>query len=223
MQWKTATLVLAACCLCLVLGVGHRSAVAQDDGYDAQGFSPGLAGHYYKDADFWSGLWPDTIPDPLIDAESWTFSNYSYTRVEPLMNHLFIRCGWFSVRWKGYIDTTVAGKPDQEASYTFRIFADDGCRLYIDGTAVIDDWRARSEETPEAWRAASVTLTPGKHAVVIEYFQGQSLAVQDHDPMKLYWECTDRGIARQIVPVANFFFKEEDLEADAGRLDTPAG
>jgi len=115
----------------------------------------------------------------------------------------------------------VAGKQDMEAAYVFRLWADDGCRLLIDGTVVIDDWRACAEDDPSATRSATVTLTPGRHAIVVEYFQGQSLATNDQDPAKLYWECSARGIERQIVPADNFFHTAEDLKPEPGRNDAP--
>ena len=141
------------------------------------------------------------------------------------MNHQFIRRGWFSVRWQGWLDTAPgpqAGKgaaDGAEAKYAFHLWADDGCRLFIDGQKLIDDWRPCAEDDPAAVRTASVSLKPGRHAIVIEYFQGQSLRKKDRDPIKLSWECPERKIPKQIVPASHFAHKREDLGAVPGRLD----
>jgi hypothetical protein len=179
----------------------------------------GLAAHYYRDHDFWDGLWPDSISRPLGSPENWTFMNYKYTRIEPLINHQFIRRGWFSVRWQGYLDTAPAGGRDQGAAYTFSMWADDGCRLFIDGQKLIDDWRACDENDAGATRTGTVALTPGKHKIVVEYFQGQSLQNDDRDPVKLYWECEARNIPHQILPASHLSHTAADLEPAAGRLD----
>jgi len=206
---RTMICALAAAFVLLPACVG----AADDD------FIPGLAAHYYRDSDFWGDNWPDDVNVPPVSAADWTFSHYAYTRVEPLINYLFIRSGWFSVRWLGYLDTAVAGVPDREAEYTFRLWADDGCRLYIEGQELISDWRACCEKAPSSWRQATVTLSPGKHKISVEYFQGQSLVEGDRDPVKLFWRCPTRGIPLQIVPDTNLFFTEDDLKAPAGRLD----
>ena len=188
---------------------------------DQKTVRPGLAAHYYRDPACWNGMWPEYLSRPLAPAEDWTFSNYRYTRVEPLVNHQFVRRGWFSVRWQGCLNTSPAGGADREASYTFSVWADDGCRLFIDDQKVIDDWRACAEDDPAGVRKAAVTLQPGMHRIVIEYFQGQSLMKRDRDPVKLYWECKERNIPRQILPAAHLSHSDADLGAVPGRLDRP--
>ncbi len=180
---------------------------------------PGLVAHYYKDHKNWKGNWPDTESKPDVSPDGWTFTEYKYSRTEPLVNHLFSKRGWFSVRWKGYIDTAPGdrresdkpGDSDEIHEYKFEVFADDGCRVFIDGKPIISDWRARWEKSPEATRTSSVVkLKDGKHRIVIEYFQGQSLKSSDKDPMKLYWSSPSRGIPMQIIPASHFSHAEED-------------
>jgi len=182
-------------------------------------FMPGLAAHYYRDPTYWDGRWPDTVSVPDANPNDWTFTNYQYTRVEPLISHLFIRSGWFSVRWKGYLTIPPVEGGPQELTYRFSVWADDGCRLYIDDQKLIDDWRACPENSPTAWRSASVKLAPGRHRIVVEYFQGQSLREKDADPMRLYWECEARQLRRQIVPETQFSHTAAELVATPGRLD----
>lgn len=207
--------LVAVCMACLwVLSLGDPAQAGSSKAAKA-----GLAAHYYRDVDYWGGTWPDTIAAPAASADGYTFSTYSYTRVEPLVNHQFIHSGWFSVRWVGSLDTSPAGQTDKTATYTFYIWADDGCRLFIDGKQVISDWRPCAEDSPTATRSGKITLAPGKHKIVVEYFQGQSLKKQDRDPMKLYWQCADRNIPKQIVPASHFSHTDDDLAPTAGRTD----
>lgn len=204
--------VMAACAVALAVTV-----FADDGGHKDH---TGLVAHYYKDHKNWNGHWPDSESVPDVDPRNWTFTKYKYSRVEPLVNHLFIRKGWFSVRWVGYLDTAPghSGKDDGgEHEYTFEIFADDGCRLFIDGKIIIDDWQACWEKTPQAVRkSVPVKLSSGKHRIVVEYFQGQSLKKWDRDPMKLYWSCVSRHIPRQIVPASHFSHTESDKKRVGG-------
>lgn len=384
-------------------------------------FKSGLVAHYFADPEEWNGKWPNESDKPNDDPGNWTFTSYKYSRVEPVINHLFIKKGWFSVRWTGWLDPTNPGKdndgqidfdidggrmvptksfkaqvtilgvalesggkllpvtvkvevgdktyqpwgmfdrPDKanvndgknprtykiastfpagypvsitaaswatayagrtrnqsswnpllqvgpgsnsanlrvlrdgdhiddlpgfggqspivsfvkpfvtggkvklepgqalflyelgttnmyaqtadyqdlavlvtisdaegpsavtgkknegdeatgEADYFFEILADDGCRLIIDGKTLINDWQARWEKDPLALRKAKgVRLNDGKHQIVVEYFQGQSLKQDDHDPIKLYWSCPARKVTRQLIPASHFSHGEEHL------------
>lgn len=192
------SLTIAAAALCCMLAASLAA--------DAADYQAGLAGHYYKDVTNWNGLWPDDTDTPLADPKTCTFTEFKYTRVEPVVNHLFIRSGWFSVRWVGYID--VPG--DGENVFLLELWADDGCRLQIDDQVLINSWYACPENIDASHRTATASLTPGKHRIVIEYFQGQSLEAQDSDPIKLYWACTALNIAKQVVPEARLLHKAED-------------
>lgn len=183
-------------------------------------FKNGLVAHYFQDPEEWNGKWPDESSVPSDDPGNWTFTRYRYSRVEPVINHLFIRKGWFSVRWTGWFDPFAPGQSngdkdeDEAAEYFFEILADDGCRLIIDGKTVIDDWQARWEMDPLALRRSKgVKLTPGKHDIVVEYFQGQSLKQDDRDPIRLFWSCPDRKIPKQLVPAAHFSHGEKHLKS----------
>ncbi len=199
-------------CLALALGLcicdTHAEEKAQDS--DTKSAKTGLAAHYYRDVNFWGGKWL-TGQVPKVDAKNYTFTKYAYTRVEPLVNHFFIRSGWFSVRWKGTLDTAANSKSDKPAKYRFHVWADDGCRLYLDGKLLIDSWKPMWEGDPKSHRYAEITLSPGKHKIVIEYFQGESLKKEDKDPIKLYWKSDARGGKDHIIPAANFSHTVEDL------------
>lgn len=307
---------------------------------DEPAYEPGLMACYFSDPANWGGNWPDNTNAPAANPTDWTFTKYRYGRVEPVINHEFMRSGWFSVRWKGVLDTRVTdadrgvtsivegtlnvnpdnsvrnaftlrlpdgdliteadlrrdgfngysgtvtqvtvkpkgnsddnmlvvdGAPyplhnsetyeitgpaieavlyhasdasarpvgqwwlriaagnaavratydrltpaieagartDGRAEYVFEIHADDGCRLYIDGKVLIDDWVACWEKSPLSMRRSPpVLLSEGMHEIVVEYFQGQSLDEGDSDPMRLYWACPQRNLPRQLVRPAHFF------------------
>jgi hypothetical protein len=186
----------------------------------------GLVAHYFKDPTDWDGNWK-AGEKPTVDPVEYTFREYKYSRVEPLINHFFIRSGWFSVRWVGKVKVEPGlasvkkddkgdkgGKPvgTDPVDVTFEFWADDGARLFVDGVKLIDDWRACAETEPESHRKVTVKLTPGPHKIVVEYFQGESLKKQDRDPAKLYWTIPAFKIKRKIIPAAHFFHTQEDLE-----------
>lgn len=214
MSMLRSLLCLTICTLALVVGPG--SARGDDD---APEFIPGLATHYYRDTAFWGGNWPDDVSAPRARASAWTFTAYSYTRVEPIVNHLFIRRGWFSVRWQGYLDTNVGVLAGKNAAYYLQVWADDGCRLWVDDRLVIDSWIPMSEDSTDARRTAAVSLRSGRHKIRLEYFQGQSLAADDEDPIKLYWASPELNMPIQIISDIYLFHTVDDLEPTPGRND----
>jgi hypothetical protein len=66
----------------------------------------------------------------------------------------------FSVRWQG--NFTFGAN-----NYTFTTVSDDGVRLYVDGTMIINDWTDHSSTTD----TASHVMSAGTHLVVMEYYQ----------------------------------------------------
>jgi prepilin-type N-terminal cleavage/methylation domain-containing protein len=71
----------------------------------------------------------------------------------------------FSARWTRNI-TFTAG------DHTFTVGSDDGHRLYIDGTLVLDTWRDQAYTT----RTVTRTLTAGPHRITLEYYENGGLA-----------------------------------------------
>jgi len=175
-------------------------------------YKQGLVAHYFKDITDWNGAWHGDGSD-ISDAKPYTFTDYAYSRKEPLVNHQFINSGWFSIRWKGYIQVDPGhNAPNGPVDVTFELWMDDGAKLYIDGEEIISDWRPRWEQARASHRFAATSLTPGYHRIIIEYCQGQSLKKDDKDPAKLYWSSSALGIARQIVPSSHLFHTQEDTE-----------
>lgn len=65
----------------------------------------------------------------------------------------------FSVRWTGTL--TLNGK------YNIAVKADDGVRVYVDGTLHIDEWHGARNET----YAFDFTVSNGTHTIVVEYYE----------------------------------------------------
>lgn len=79
----------------------------------------------------------------------------------------------FSVHWQGYITAPVSG------DYTFYVTSDDGQRLYLNNTMIIDDWVLHGPTT----RTVIETLTAGqKYPIAYEMFEQGGGAVA-----KLEW------------------------------------
>jgi hypothetical protein len=188
----------------------------QNNHNDNRPMQPGLVAHYFRDAVNWSGAWPVGKHEPIDAPSKHTFTTYAYSRVEPLINHHFINEGWFSIRWVGYIDLSASAKnkgSNDVAEVCFKLWADDGCRLYVDGVCLVDSWISCWEKLPASWRTSpTVRLSDGPHRIVVEYFQGESLVKDDTDPIKLYWICPKRGADKaQIVPAAYLSHTDADL------------
>ena len=73
----------------------------------------------------------------------------------------------FSVRWVGTRSFATTG------TYTFTATADDGMRVYLDGSLAIDQWKDQSATS----YTASPTVTAGNHEVKIEYYENGGDAV----------------------------------------------
>lgn len=70
----------------------------------------------------------------------------------------------FSARWTKTVNFPTAG------SWTFRVGADDGIRMWIDVTPIVDEWHGN----PEGYKVYEVTvdqLTAGNHDLKVEYYE----------------------------------------------------
>jgi len=74
----------------------------------------------------------------------------------------------FSVRWSGHIMAPATGR------YGLALTADDGCRLFLDGKALIDHWQNGAEST----QFAGADLVAGhSYDLRVEYYQATGAAV----------------------------------------------
>ena len=84
--------------------------------------------------------WAGGSPDPAVSADN------------------------FSARWTKTVNFPTAGK------WTFRVGADDGVRMWIDVTPLVDEWHS----SPEGYRTYEVSidqLTAGNHDLKVEYYE----------------------------------------------------
>jgi len=72
----------------------------------------------------------------------------------------------FSARWTGRF-------PFANETVTFSVRADDGVRLFLNGTLIIDGWKDQGATTYTATR----TVTSGNHEIKVEYYERGGNAV----------------------------------------------
>ena len=129
---------------------------------------------YGAQSDFWYGEYyanPNLSGSPsFVRNDSFSGINFNWNTAPPLSG--FPR-EYFSVRWSRRICTP--GRPTR-----FFLYVDDGARLFIDGTLIIDAWGLQ----PDTVYQRFVDLTAGCHDLRVEYQQQtlQSFIVLTWDP-----------------------------------------
>lgn len=113
----------------------------------------------------------------------------------------------YSVRWTGEL------RPQATGEYTFTLGGDDGFRLYIDNSLVIDDWNPGQER----YKTYTKALTTGtKYQIKVEYYQASGGAVVD-----FYWSKAGDGdymlaAMNEADVVIACFGHDASTEAEAG-------
>lgn len=96
-----------------------------------------------------------------------------------------------SARWEGFVEAPVAG------AYTFSTRSDDGVRLWVNGTQVVDNWTDHAPVDDFAPRP--VTLTAGQRVPIrLEWFQGGG-----GGEISLLWSYP--GQERQAIPKTRLY------------------
>ncbi len=100
----------------------------------------------------------------------------------------------FAVRWTGYIKIPSTG------TYRFRTVADNGVRLYVDGTKLIDNWTASAQRTIDS---DDQTYTQGQLvAVTMDYYSTTGISTA-----QLQWSYSGTGVTtvtNQVIPDSAF-------------------
>jgi hypothetical protein len=126
----------------------------------------GLRGDYYSDMTLTN--WVMSRVDPTIDFDWGTGSPDA-----------ILPSDGFSVRWTGQV------VPTHSEMYTFYTRSDDGARLWVNGTLLVDHW---VNQSPMEW-SGSIALTAGTPAsIVYEYFENGGGAVA-----QLSWSSPSQG------------------------------
>ncbi|MCB0104700.1 MAG: hypothetical protein KDE53_02300, partial [Caldilineaceae bacterium] len=83
----------------------------------------------------------------------------------------------FSVRWQRTASF-------ERGVYRFTVEADDGFRLYVDETLILESWRPGSRRTLEL----DYPMEPGNHLIRLDYFEDKGVAL-----VNLRWALSDHG------------------------------
>jgi hypothetical protein len=83
----------------------------------------------------------------------------SFTEGFPGLENVF---EWFAVQYRGFIKIKTAG------AYKFRLLSDDGSKLFIDSTLIIDNDGIHSPKSVEG----QIYLSKGTYPIRVDYFQG---------------------------------------------------
>jgi serine/threonine-protein kinase len=135
---------------------------------------PGLIGTYYNGRNF------DEQKARRIDSTV----NFDWGDRNP---HPDVRRNNFSVRWEGFIAIPRSGR------YTLIFNSNDGCRMWLAGQELFNDWRGRGATDS----SKDLTLKKEVYPIKIEYFESGGAA-----SAKLLWSV---GGQRQVIPAEYLF------------------
>lgn len=117
------------------------------------------------------------------------------------------QCRNFSIRYTGQILTTGTG-----GTYWFHCYSDDGCRVWVNGSLIINNWT----EHTASWSDGAISLSANTwYDIVIDYFQGPGATAFDID-----W--TPAGGSRGNIPAANMRYYNEPPGLSYGSLEIQA-
>lgn len=176
-QWKKAAAALGVVLIGFLVASGYKSMVTSRQG---------LQGHYFNDMD---------LKDQAKERRD-AIINFSWGEGSPLGNW---RKSEFSIRWTGFL------RVPRDDKWEFFTHSDDGVRLTLGDSVLIDDWNRHGTKISRA----EVNLQAGIYPIKIEFFQHRKRAL-----MKLYWKAaSDKKPA--IIPSAAFIPSREYLPSDA--------
>jgi autotransporter-associated beta strand protein len=96
------------------------------------------------------------------------FSNLAVTNAVTGLPNAGLAPTTFSVRWLGQVLT-----PNSSGSYTFVTTTDDGARLWVNGTLIVDSWIDQGATA----RSGTITLSANTlYDIVMEFYQNGSAA-----------------------------------------------
>jgi beta-glucosidase len=182
---------------------GNLSASGQYPTIDSGFFGGGLRGQYFDNTTL-SGTPVATRTDPTV--------SYTWTGNSPIAG---LRSTNYSVKWTGTLTPPTTG------TYTFGLTSDDGSRLFVNGTEVIDNWRDQAAHT-QTGRVALTAGTPVR--VEVDYYQAGGDAV-----VNLGWRQPGVDLVGQATALAAksdvAVVYANDFESEGGDLagiDLPA-
>lgn len=165
---------------CKVSLIADENIGMADDG-EAQGF----VGNVYK-LDKNTRRLPDfSQMDPVstIVTSNLDIPKRSWTKGFPGVDDLV---EWFGIQFKGKIYA------EKDGVYEFRVLADDGSNLYINGKKVVDNDGIHAVRT----RKGKIELTKGWHNITVDYYQGPRY----HIALQVSWKHNDDHKCLVIEP-----------------------
>ncbi len=102
---------------------------------------------------------------------------------------------WFAIRFEGRLN--ILNNDGRGNVHQFALVADDGSRLYIDDQLIIDHdklQRSVDADGKEILKEGGLSLAPGSHRIVVEYFQGPRY----HIALRLLWK---RPLDAKYLPI----------------------
>ena len=108
----------------------------------------------------------------------------------------------YSIRWTGWVNVEQAGQ------WTFSTFSNDGVRLWVDGSQIINNWTSHTSTRDDG----IVTLDTGWHPITLEYFQNSGTT-----DMRLLF--AGPGQSETIIPTSHLCSTDPNIGdpvADAG-------
>lgn len=121
-------------------------------------------------------------------------TNFAHSRIDEVINfnwgsgspNISMDKDTFSSRWTGKLIVPVDG------TYTIYTRSDDGIRVWIDNTQIINNWTNHSLKE----NSANKQLTQGSHTIRIEYYENSGKA-----QIQLLW--SSPSITKRIIPSQN--------------------
>ena len=100
------------------------------------------------------------------------------------------RFEWFGIEYKGYFSVKKAGH------YTFRLNSDDGAKLYIDDSLVVNN----DGQHPVSSASWSFDLDGSEHSIRVQYFQGPRFYIA----LQLFAKLDKENQEEQVFPGNSF-------------------
>lgn len=192
-----ARMILSTMALvCLSFNAHTQRCTGNDAAGNAAG--PGLLGEYFAGyfADN-TGFFPSTISATNRSENNLNYTSNNWGNILPPATGSVNDPNNYSARYRGSINITTAG------SYTFYLSSDDASYLWLDNAAL-----AYPTNTGDATInngglhgvsvvSATVNLTAGQHNIQVQFGENSG-----GNTLKLEYENTALGIARQVVPTS---------------------
>jgi hypothetical protein len=120
-----------------------------------------------------------------------------------------VNADWFLVRWEGQV------KPQYSETYTFKLIADNGVRLWINNQQIINRWTNAysTESQPDTGQIALTANQPVN--IKLEYFEAWGL-----QNIRLLW--SSASLTEQIAPKARLYQADREVKRYEAHLAIPA-